>query len=112
MAVALLLMVPSIALAQPVPANQTTLPSLETRQAIEGLPQSSRSSDATKKPEFKVLRVNPRDLTSPGREKMSTDATGSASVPIAVPNTMILRFEPNAKHRNSQILAPFRSRPI
>jgi subtilisin family serine protease len=70
----------------------STLPSFETRSAIESLPLEPQAG--VTEPEFKRYQVDPNKLGS--RSKTTLDNQGKPSSPLIVPNTMVLQFVPNA----------------
>jgi subtilisin family serine protease len=100
---------------------QSTLPSLETQSAIQSLPMEPRSltrnrGGASPESAFREYKADPSKLPPSAREGVKLDDQGQANVPVLVPNTMIIQFQPNAskdsidsllKNRKLKVLETF-----
>lgn len=70
-----------------------TVPSYETKQAIEALEPRQTAKDPVRA-DMRDLRVDTTRL--PGKDsQLSADAQGQATVPFAAQNSMILQFQPD-----------------
>ena len=76
---------------------QSTLPSVKTESAIKSLSiEPSSGAKLNSQLDFQQFKVNPEKLPAQSRDKIKLDFRGQASVPLLVPNTMILQFSPEA----------------
>ena len=103
--------VPGAAVSQ----SRSTLPSLETQNAIQSLRTEGRGFSKETSKQFREFQVDPSKLPQT-KDKVQLDAQGQARTPLIVPNTMVLLFEPTAtkenlesflKRRNLRILETF-----
>src|SRR5258705_1269771 len=79
--------------------SRTTLPSSETLNAIQLLtiePRSRPRGGAPLRPEFREFRVDPENLPPASKERVKVNSQGEATVPLLVPNTMVIQFQPTA----------------
>jgi hypothetical protein len=92
-----MLAAPTITLSQ----SRSTLPSPETRNAIQSLsieprPVTRGRGGPASQPEFRNFKVDPERLPPATRGRVQLDEQGQASTPLLVPNTVIIQFDSNA----------------
>ncbi len=76
-------------------AQPSSLPSVETQNAIKRLtvePRGSRQQNT----QFKEFRIDKDKLPAGSAGQLKLDDQGNASAPLVVPNTVLLQFEPTA----------------
>ena len=90
--------------------DDTTLPSEETRNAIDSLPSLPQTEGPEHQPELRYFTVDPSQLPSSTRQALAFGRHQTVKFPFVAPNTMILQFETDVSEE--QILDYLKGREL